>query len=331
MCGEVRAIARPAFPWVGNKEKLIPYIQQLMPRNATQFVDAFGGSGAVILGLKPQKGRLDIYNDRNDDLVNALLCIKMRLIALSKELKFLPVHGRTAFQFYRQILDHQLEFQEYLEEEMELLQDPDCFTEEEMRELMPILEGRAELFDVQRAAAFLMAQYGSYSGTGNSFGIKAVDVKPILRRLPEVSNRLQTIVLENRDAMELLTERDRPSGVIYADPPYYDAENCYDVAFSKKDHLRLWKCLQACSGYVILSYNDCPWIRELYQEDFFLIGLKRNNPLAQKKGATYGELFLTNYDPRPYLNSQMNLFEPNPSAKGELLLLHSPSHILKST
>lgn len=327
----MRAIARPTFPWVGNKEKLIPYIQQLLPRKATQFIDAFGGSGAVILGLKPQKGRLDIYNDRNDDLVNALLCIKMRLIALSKELKFLPVHGRTAFQFYRQILDHQLEFQEYLEEEMELLQDPDCFTEEEMRELMPILEGRAELFDVQRAAAFLMAQYGSYSGTGNSFGIKTVDVKPILRRLPEVSNRLQTIVLENRDAVELLRERDRPDGIIYADPPYYDAEKCYDVAFFKEDHLRLRDCLRTRTGYVILSYNDCPWIWELYQEDFFFIGLKRNNPLAQKKGATYGELFLTNYDPRPYLNSQMNLFEPNPSAKGELLLLHSPNHILKST
>ncbi len=330
-CREVSAIARPPFPWVGNKEKLVPYIQQLLPHHATQFLDVFGGSGAVILALKPRKGRLDLYNDLDNDLTNVMFCIKERLGVLSKELDFLPVQGREAFRFYRDIADHKLEFEQHLAEEIALLQDRSCFTEEQAQELLPILQGRAKLFDVYRAAAFLLAQYGSFSGTGNSFGVKTVNVDAIRGRLQEVSKRLQSIVLENRNALDLLDERDQPNGVIYADPPYYEAEKCYKPEFSMEDHIRLRDRLRTCTGYVILSYNDCPMIHDLYAEDFFFIGLKRNNPLSQKKGAVYGELFLTNYDPRPYLNSQMNLFEPNPTAKGELLLLHTPKHILKST
>ena len=63
-------MAKPFFPWMGNKEKLVPYIHQLIPPHVKQFTEVFGGSGAVILGLQPKKGRLDIYNDLNDDLFN---------------------------------------------------------------------------------------------------------------------------------------------------------------------------------------------------------------------------------------------------------------------
>ena len=60
--GTVLLMARPFFPWMGNKEKLVPYIHQLIPPHVKQFTEVFGGSGAVILGLQPKKGRLDIYH-----------------------------------------------------------------------------------------------------------------------------------------------------------------------------------------------------------------------------------------------------------------------------
>lgn len=69
-------MAKPFFPWMGNKEKLVPYIHQLIPPHVKQFTEVFGGSGAVILGLQPKKGRLDIYNDLNDDLFNVFCCVK---------------------------------------------------------------------------------------------------------------------------------------------------------------------------------------------------------------------------------------------------------------
>ena len=51
--GTVLLMAKPFFPWMGNKEKLVPYIHQLIPPHVKQFTEVFGGSGAVILGLQP--------------------------------------------------------------------------------------------------------------------------------------------------------------------------------------------------------------------------------------------------------------------------------------
>ena len=56
-------MAKPPFPWIGSKEKIAPYILQLFPPKLTQYVEPFGGSGAVLLALPPDPNRLDIYND----------------------------------------------------------------------------------------------------------------------------------------------------------------------------------------------------------------------------------------------------------------------------
>ena len=35
--GTVLLMAKPFFPWMGNKEKLVPYIHQLIPPHVKQF------------------------------------------------------------------------------------------------------------------------------------------------------------------------------------------------------------------------------------------------------------------------------------------------------
>lgn len=224
-------MAKPFFPWMGNKEKLVPYIHQLIPPHVKQFTEVFGGSGAVILGLQPKKGRLDIYNDLNDDLFNVFCCVKEKSFSLAKELKFLPVHGRTPFAFYRDMAAHEPDFYRHIEEEKRVVAESTCFTEEEIRELLTILDGNAKLFDVRRAAAFLFTTYGSFSGTGNSVGIKTVDPQAIVDKLPQVSRRLDSVFLEHQDALVLIPKEDRPDGIIYADPPYMLTEKVYVAIF----------------------------------------------------------------------------------------------------
>ena len=80
--------------------------------------------------------------------------------------------------------------------------------------------------------------------------------------------------------------------------------------------------LSQCKGYIVVSYNDCPFIRSLYG-DFFILAFRRNNPLSQKAGATYGELIITNYDPRPYIQPQFSMF-PAEIENGDLVLVHEP-------
>ena len=69
-----------------------------------------------------------------------------------------------------------------------------------MQELLKILDGRANLFDVQRAVAFLMVTHGSYNGTCKSVGIRTINVAAIIERMPKVADRIQSLVLENKDA-----------------------------------------------------------------------------------------------------------------------------------
>ena len=256
---EVAAIARPFFPWPGNKVKLVPFIAPMIPPHVETLLEVFGGSAALSLALKPKKGRLDIYNDVDNDLFNVFCCIKENQHALARELRFLPVHGRAPFQLYRNIAAHEADYFKHIEEEKLVLQDRACFTQEQAEELLKVLNDRAKLFDVVRAAAFLLRQYGSYSGTGNSVAVKTLRVEPIIKRFPEVSRRIESIFLENRDALELIGERENPNEVVYADPPYVKAERTYPAEFPKQNHTLLRDLLLKYPGYAIISYNNCPF------------------------------------------------------------------------
>ena len=50
--------------------------------------------------------------------------------------------------------------------------------------------------------------------------------------------------------------------------------------------------------------------------------------MAKKQGAEYKELLITNYDPRPFMTSQLTLFDA-PAMKLEMELVHIPHRPLK--
>lgn len=272
--------------------------------------------------------RLDIYNDLDTDLVNLFLCVKEKPCVFMRELKFLPIQSRKTFELYRDFLDHKEITMRNIQEELDCLEDRSCFTEEQANELRPILQRRAELYDVQRAVAFVFKIRGSFSSTGTSFGVKPVNVSKFLYLFQEGSKRLENVAIENKNALQFIRERDRPKGLIYADPPYVNAERLYRTSLRSgcRFHVRLWQRLSACKGYIIVSYNDCPFVRRLYK-DFYILAFRRANPLSQKRGSEYGEVLITNYDPRPYL-TQMTLFDlESRIGEREMELVNVPKQI----
>jgi len=55
------------------------------------------------------------------------------------------------------------------------------------------------------------------------------------------------------------------SALIYLDPPYYVKGNeLYQHGFTNEDHLRLARDLKETNHAWVLSYDDCPEVRELY-------------------------------------------------------------------
>jgi DNA adenine methylase len=69
----------------------------------------------------------------------------------------------------------------------------------------------------------------------------------------------------NLDFQELISDIQVDS-LIYLDPPYYVKGNdLYQYGFTLDDHNRLCKLLQDTKHTWVLSYDDCPEIRELYK------------------------------------------------------------------
>ena len=234
---------------------------------------------------------------------------------------FRSLHSRAEFDLLKEFMKHKELLQQRIADERNAVME--CFSGEEREELLEILRERSRLFDVQRAAAYYKVCRGSFSGTTTSFGVKPNNITNFLYLFDDASRRLQDVVIENKDCLDIIRERDGPDSLIYCDPPYFDAESLYAVDFPKEKHEELHWILSQCKGYIVVSYNDCPFIRSLYG-DFFILAFRRNNPLSQKAGATYGELIITNYDPRPYIQPQFSMF-PAEIENGDLVLVHEPA------
>jgi len=106
-----------------------------------------------------------------------------------------------------------------------------------------------------------------------------------------VKQRFSSVVIENKDFENLIKIYDRESAFFYCDPPYFNAEDYYDVEFGTADHERLKECLSGTKGLFLLSYNDHEFVRELYK-DYNILGVVRANNLSK---GNYKEVIITNY------------------------------------
>jgi DNA adenine methylase len=132
------------------------------------------------------------------------------------------------------------------------------------------------------------------------------------------SRRLKDVVIENLSYETIIPRYDEKGTLLYLDPPYYQAE-CYDVPFNFEDHLRLQELVCNCEGaFVALSYNDHPFIRELYR-GFWQFTTTRPNPLGNRSGGgEYEELVITSYDPEVWSRPpQLSLFQTPEREPGE--------------
>ena len=232
-------------------------------------------------------------------------------MALLRELSFLPLNSRDEFVTLRKFLTMEEFKSEHLAEELEIATH--FLKEPEAAEICDILKERAVVGDVKRAAAFYKIIRYSYGSGCTSYGCQPFDIRKTFTILWEANRRLKDTVIENKDFEALIRQYDRPNAFFYCDPPYFETEGHYEVVFRKEDHVRLRDTLAGIEGKFMVSYNDCEYIRELYQ-DFQIEAVTRINNLAQRydNGSEFPEVLIANYDMeerRKSLPMQMNLFE----------------------
>lgn len=279
---------------VGNKSSILNILYAVFPLQYGRFVDVFGGSGSVLLG-KEQIDSFEVYNDYDRNLVNLFHCMKERTMATIREIGFCNLNSREDFNSVKKFF----EFEEFKDDfyREELLLTELMFPPPEANELNEIRTRITKDYDVRRAAMFLKLLRYSYSSGCKSFASQPFDIRKLFELIKQLENRMANVVVENQDFETLIKHYDRQDTFFYADPPYFSTEDMYAVGFNWNDHVRLKDTLSKIQGKFLLSYNDCPEIRELYK-GFSMLDFSRTHSMAQRyeAGKEFKELLISNYD-----------------------------------
>jgi DNA adenine methylase len=278
---------------VGGKACMRDVILSSLPLSCDRYIEVFGGGGTILLSKQPSK--FEVYNDYNSDLVNMFQCIKDKPLTFFRVANCFPLNSRQEFLLLKNFLERKVFDTNLIEQEKTVAKE--VFSQEDFKEICSILEGKAELYDIERAVAFYKVIRYSYGAGGKSFGGQPVNLGRILLDIHAVADRMQTVVIENKDFESLIKQYDRASAAFYVDPPYFQAEKFYPTGFGLEDHVRLFECLNHAHGKFILSYNDCQFIKDKYNK-FNIYEFSRLHSMAQryKAGSQYQELLITNFD-----------------------------------
>lgn len=243
------------IPRVGGKRLLRKEICSRFPEanKFDRYIEVFGGAAWVLL-YKERHASLEVYNDGDGNLVNLMRCIKYHSGELQRKI--------DGFYNSREMF-------------FDAIEQLNCrgFT------------------DIQRAARYFLKIRLSFGSVGQNFGCNTKPLQKSADYLSTVSDRLKSVVIEHKNYDDLINVYDRPTAFFYLDPPYYGTEDMYDVTFTKDDHLKLKQYLSNIKGLFLLSYNDDPFIRELYK-DFTVEPISRNNNMSK---GDYKELLIRNY------------------------------------
>ena len=260
--------------WIGGKKALRDTILPLFPSYYERYIEVFGGGGWILFG-KPPGNDFEVYNDFNSLLVNLFRCVRDQPQELMNALRYV-LNAREDFELIRSVLSPE-----------------------------------SAVSDVQKAAWFYQLIRYSYASSLYSFGSQPHDMWADFPLIEQAHRRLGKVVVENKDFEKLIRQYDRPVSFFYLDPPYYMTEGYYknvgEAGFTAQDHIRLRDTLirpnvspeEQFQGKFLISYNDCAFIRALYDfPGIQIISVTRLNTIKQRydPNSQFAELLISNYD-----------------------------------
>jgi len=223
--------------WVGGKRILRKKILPLIPKHDI-YCEVFGGAAWILFGksankedwqLSKKSYYTEVYNDINGDLVNFWKYIQNHPEAFVTEL--------NNYLISREMFDNFLKH-----------------------------EPRTEL---ERAIKFYYNLACSYGSRSKNFCINHGYKYMPLRNLEKVkaaSERLRDVIIEKQPWEKIVAKFDHPYTFFYLDPPYYTKEHLYkrEDADVFNQHEELAETLKQIKGKFLLSYNNDPYIKQLY-------------------------------------------------------------------
>lgn len=231
---------RSPVKWHGGKHYLCTRIIACFPKHRT-YVEPFGGGASVLLNKQPSP--VEIYNDLDGSITRLFRVLRDHGEELRRRLILTPY---SEVEFEAALLPS--------ESHDEIEQARRDFVQWRMS-----LGGRGEAFSftrhrVRRDMADVVSGF-----------LSTIDAE-----LPRITQRLRSVQILSRPAVEVIKGWDDPDCLFYCDPPYvHETRNrrttdVYGVEMSESDHRELAAVLKECKGKVILSGYPSELYEELY-------------------------------------------------------------------
>lgn len=234
------APARPVLRWHGGKWILAPWIISHFPPHRV-YVEPYGGAASVL--LRKKRAHAECYNDLDGDVVNLFRVLRD------------PLQGPS--------LVRALELTPFARAEFEIGWDgaPDG-VERARRLIIRAFMGFGSNAhnDLGRGSATT----GFRANSNKAGTTPAHDWMSYPDALPAIIARLRGVIVERRDACEVMAQHDGARTLHYVDPPYvpdtrspankYDGKyRMYRHEMTDADHAALLEALKGLSGMVVLS------------------------------------------------------------------------------
>jgi len=264
----------------GGKSKALKFIlPHILKNNFSEFREPFVGGGSVFIAVK-QKVTPDVkfrINDLNPDIYCFWNVLKRNGYLFADEITRIKNEERDG-----KALFHRLR-----------AQDP------------------RELSEFDRAVRFFLLNRISFSGGIDTSGYSQEAFEKrltttIIEKLPLLSDLVYNIEVSNLDYSDLLFE-DGESTFVFLDPPYYKTtknrlygkNGLFHTTF---DHEKLAETMKFCSQnysyHWLITYDDTPEIRELYDFAFmkeWKLTYGVNNIRGVSTSKIGDELFISNF------------------------------------
>jgi len=253
---------KSVLTYQGGKSRLAPTIVKNIPDHQC-YVEPFCGACWVLFNKEPASS--EVINDRDGELVTFWKVIQNHLEEFMRYYKY-AVTSRELF-------------------EIEKRKDPTTLT------------------DIQRAARYYYLQRHSFGGkvTGRTFGTATtgggpLHISDIEERLMENHWRMKRVFIENLDANECIKRYDRSHTFFYIDPPYYETAG-YAIPFGPENFKQLRNTLNGIQGKFLLSLNDHPEVRRIFNGfKFQRVTLKYSiGASTASRSKERGEVLIQNY------------------------------------
>lgn len=230
---------RPILRWHGGKWVLAPWIISNLPPHKI-YVEPFAGAASVF--MRKPRSYAEVLNDLDGEVVHLFRVLRDEVQSRAQRTALdLTPFARTEF------------FEAY-----QPSGDP-----------------------IERARRLIVRSYMGFGSNGHqrltgfrsnshrSGTTAAHDWANYPKCLDAFTARLRGVVIESRDAMDVIGQHDSPDTLFYVDPPYLpttrDSGRDYAHEMAEEGHRALAEVLRSVKGMVVLSGYPC----SLYDEELY--------------------------------------------------------------